>query len=184
MQVHPTPDDPDSDTRSSATQVSPTVVAFEAVGATRPVEIPHGQFGPLVDAIDAWAARLEGGADDLPEDVVGLRDALPRTRAAERDRRADGSPLRLDAVAFVSLPGPVSPSAAMPALVGYVLDACGAFVARADEHFVDSLTGDAERAGKLGLAGACLVRGEQGAAEVAPAAVKALKRVECLRVFA
>ena len=54
----------------------------------------------------------------------------------------------------------------------------------AGEYLVDSLTGDAERAGKLGLARTCLVCGEQGAAEVAPAPVKALKRVECFLVRA
>jgi hypothetical protein len=48
-----------------------TVVAFEAVGATRPVEIPAGQVGPLLAALDAWAAR-----GDLPWGVAALSDAL------------------------------------------------------------------------------------------------------------
>jgi hypothetical protein len=52
------------------------------------------------------------------------------------------------------------------------------------EDFVDPLTRDAQRAGKLGLAGARLVRVEQGTAEVAPGLVQALKRVECFPVFA
>jgi hypothetical protein len=51
----------------------PTVVAFEAVGAMRPVEIPQGRVGTLVDALDAWAARVD---DDLAEGVVALRDAV------------------------------------------------------------------------------------------------------------
>ena len=66
-------------------------------------------------------------------------------------------------------PRPPEPTSWVVHLVGHVLDACGALVTGAGEYLVDSLTGDAERAGKLGLAGACLVRGEQGAAEVAPA---------------
>jgi hypothetical protein len=37
------------------------------------------------------------------------------------------------------------------------------------EHFIHALTRDAKRTGKLGLAGARLVRGKQGAAEGAPA---------------
>ena len=52
------------------------------------------------------------------------------------------------------------------------------------EHLVHALTRDAERTGKLGLAGARLVRGKQGAAEVAPVPVEALERVECLLIGA
>jgi CelD/BcsL family acetyltransferase involved in cellulose biosynthesis len=46
---------------------------FEAVGAMRPVEIPQGRVRTLVDALDAWAARVD---DDLAEGVVALRDAV------------------------------------------------------------------------------------------------------------
>jgi hypothetical protein len=51
----------------------PTVVAFEAVGATRPVEIPPEQVGRLIDALDAWAAKL---GCDIPEGIAALREAL------------------------------------------------------------------------------------------------------------
>ena len=81
-------------------------------------------------------------------------------------------------------PRPPEPTSWVVRLVGHVLDACGALVTGAGEYLVDSLTGDAERAGKLGLARTCLVCGEQGAAEVAPAPVEALKRVECFLVRA
>ncbi len=52
------------------------------------------------------------------------------------------------------------------------------------EHLVHALTGDSERTGKLGLARARLVRGKEGAAEVSPVPIEALKRVECLLVGA
>jgi hypothetical protein len=52
------------------------------------------------------------------------------------------------------------------------------------EHFVHALTRDAKRTAKLGLGGARLVRGEQGAAEISPGSVKTLKCVECFPVSA
>jgi hypothetical protein len=52
------------------------------------------------------------------------------------------------------------------------------------EHFVHALTRDAKRTGELGLAGARLVRREQGTAKITPGSVKPLKRVECLTVRA
>jgi hypothetical protein len=52
------------------------------------------------------------------------------------------------------------------------------------EHLVHALARDTERTPELGLAGARLVRGKQGAAEVAPGFVKAPKRVERLLVGA
>ena len=80
--------------------------------------------------------------------------------------------------------GKIRTPAARPALVGHVLDACGTLVTGTGEYLVHALTRDAERTGKLGLVGARLVRGEQGAAEVAPGLVEALKRVERLLVGA
>jgi hypothetical protein len=71
---------------------------------------------------------------------------------------------------------------AAQSLVSYIFDAGGALVAGTGEHLVHALTRDGERTGKLGLAGARLVRGEQGAAEVAPSPVETLERVECLQV--
>ena len=58
----------------------------------------------------------------------------------------------------------------------HVRDACGPFVTGTAEHLVHALTRDSERTGKLGLAGARLVRVQQGAAEVAPVPVEALER--------
>ena len=52
------------------------------------------------------------------------------------------------------------------------------------EHLVHALTRDAKRTGKLGLVGARLVRGEQGAAKIPSGSVKTLKRVECFPVRA
>jgi hypothetical protein len=52
------------------------------------------------------------------------------------------------------------------------------------EHFVHALTRDTKRTGELGLAGARLVRGEQGTAKIPPRSVKPLKSVECLPVRA
>jgi hypothetical protein len=49
-------------------QLRPTVVAFEAVGATRPVEIPESQRQRLLAALDAWTG-------ELPEGLPALRDA-------------------------------------------------------------------------------------------------------------
>jgi hypothetical protein len=49
--------------------LKPTMVAIEAVGATRPVEIPDEQRQPLLDALNAWT-------DDLPYGLPALRDEL------------------------------------------------------------------------------------------------------------
>jgi hypothetical protein len=50
------------------------------------------------------------------------------------------------------------------------------------EYLVHALTRDAESTGELRLIGARLVRSQQGAAEVAPSFVEALKCVKCLSV--
>ena len=73
------------------------------------------------------------------------------------------------------------PARATP-LVDHILPARGALVTGTAEHLVHALTRDAERTGKLGLASTRLMRGEEGVAEVAPGAVEALKRVECLLI--
>jgi hypothetical protein len=52
------------------------------------------------------------------------------------------------------------------------------------EHFVHALTRDAESTGELRLIGARLVRSQQGATEVAPGFVEALKSIERLLVGA
>jgi hypothetical protein len=55
-------------------------------------------------------------------------------------------------------------------------------VAGAPEHFVNALTRNAERTGKLGLGCAGLGSVEQGAAKIPPRSVETLKRVECFPV--
>jgi hypothetical protein len=69
-------------------------------------------------------------------------------------------------------------------LVGHVLDTRRALVTGTAEHFVHPLTRDSECTRKLGLGGARLVRGEQGAAKIPAGSVKTLKRVECFPVCA
>jgi hypothetical protein len=49
------------------------VVAFRAVGASRPVELDSELRAGLLAAIDAWAGRADGA---LPEGVDELRAAL------------------------------------------------------------------------------------------------------------
>jgi hypothetical protein len=73
---------------------------------------------------------------------------------------------------------------ATQALIGHVLDAHGTLVTGAGEHFVNALAGDAERTRQLGLVRAGFVSSKQGAPEVAPGLVEALKRVECFLVGA
>jgi hypothetical protein len=51
----------------SVETLKPTVVAIDAVGATRPVEIPQDQKQALLDALNAWP-------DELPEGLPALRD--------------------------------------------------------------------------------------------------------------
>jgi hypothetical protein len=70
------------------------------------VKIPQARACPLVEAIDAWARRLEGGAGDLPRGRSwSARWPWPRARAAGKrlscGRRAASS----DAVGFGSPPG-------------------------------------------------------------------------------
>jgi hypothetical protein len=51
------------------------VAAFEAVGATRPVEISTADQSLLVQAIDVWMSNA-GGPDALPPGIFALRNAL------------------------------------------------------------------------------------------------------------
>ena len=51
----------------------PTVTAFEAVGATRPVEIPHAQGRTARRGARGLGGEVGG---DLPEGAVALHDAL------------------------------------------------------------------------------------------------------------
>ncbi len=50
--------------------------AFEAVGASRPVQLAHHQQGDLMQLIDHWTTQLANGHHDLPEGVWELRNAL------------------------------------------------------------------------------------------------------------
>jgi len=55
--------------------LAPVVRAFEAVGATRPVELyPEGKQ-LLLDVIETWG-RDDGGLERLPDGITQLRHAL------------------------------------------------------------------------------------------------------------
>ena len=68
--------------------------------------------------------------------------------------------------------------ASLPALVGHVSHAYCTLVTGAGEYLVHALTRDTESTGELRLIGARLVRSQQGATEVAPGFVEALKSIE------
>lgn len=50
--------------------------AFDAVGATRPVELTPEQKGTLIEIINHWSTQVRGGYDSLPEGLGNLRHAL------------------------------------------------------------------------------------------------------------
>jgi hypothetical protein len=138
----------------------------------------------------------------IDEAQLERKDLSPERRSergpAKELRNDDGdeapfSPRETPDVLEDGIEGPVlsgndlelgSPPGPFQALVGHVFDACGTLVTGTGEHLVDALTGDAERTGKLGLVGACLVRVEQGTPKVAPRPVESLKRIERLLVGA
>jgi hypothetical protein len=98
----------------------------------------------------------------------------PERRLSASDPFGDLVPAALDGLPKVEA-GKLRAPASLPALVGHVLHACRTLVTGTGEHLVHALTRDAERTGKLGLVGARLVRGEQGATEVSPRPVEALE---------
>jgi len=59
----------------------PIVAAFQAVGATRPVQIPSQAKRQLLDHLEAWL--VEATTEGLPPGILELRNAL-------HDERADG----------------------------------------------------------------------------------------------
>ena len=50
--------------------------AFEAVGATRPVELTPGQRAELLALLEKWALETPSGYAGLPGEVLDLRNAL------------------------------------------------------------------------------------------------------------
>jgi hypothetical protein len=52
----------------------PTIDAFEAVGASRPVRLTREHKALLLDAINVWSTRVT--VDGLPPGVWDLRNAL------------------------------------------------------------------------------------------------------------
>jgi hypothetical protein len=53
----------------------PTIAAFEAVGASRPVTLDNDQASLVIQAIDVWMRNV-GGPDKLPGGIFALRNAL------------------------------------------------------------------------------------------------------------
>ncbi len=51
-------------------------VAFEAVGATRPVTLTQPQKTYLLEVIEQWAVETVNGFDALPDAILTLRNTL------------------------------------------------------------------------------------------------------------
>jgi hypothetical protein len=54
----------------------PIVIAFEAVGISRPVTLRRDQKVVLLELIELWGTPTHGGLHGLPEGIVELRNAL------------------------------------------------------------------------------------------------------------
>lgn len=50
--------------------------AFEAVGATRPVELTPDQRAELLHVLEQWALETPNGYPSLPAEILDLRNAL------------------------------------------------------------------------------------------------------------
>jgi hypothetical protein len=62
--------------------------AFDAVGASRPVELTLDERRRIVEVIDKWSAGNPGGSDELPGDIFHLRGWLGAEVAGlDREKR-------------------------------------------------------------------------------------------------
>jgi hypothetical protein len=66
----------------------PIVAAFEAVGASRPVELDPAANAVLVEVIDLWMRNLAAIPAKLPPGIGELRDALRGDLDETSDREA------------------------------------------------------------------------------------------------